>query len=174
MFSLTNFTTLNILSNSVFLSFFFYFTNNDNKPQCCPCKSHNKDAQKSNLVWPEHCQLITYKCFWKYTKHFSKLVHLIPHIIIVYFNFYFRFHKHKLLFSQHLTTASTSNKKYFNCFVHCSDKSVRAECYSPEKSLQNMNTTSIVQRMKKWKQQKLHHTPYPLLSTKMKLAHHPQ
>ena len=30
-------------------------------------------------------------------------------------------------------TASTSNKKYFNCVVQCSDKSVRAVCYSPEK-----------------------------------------
>lgn len=30
-------------------------------------------------------------------------------------------------------TASKSNKKYFNCVVECSDKSVRAVCYSPEK-----------------------------------------
>ena len=30
-------------------------------------------------------------------------------------------------------TASTSNKKYFNCVVQCGDKSVRAVCYSPEK-----------------------------------------
>ena len=30
-------------------------------------------------------------------------------------------------------TASTSNKKYFNCIIQSSDKSVRAVCYSPEK-----------------------------------------
>ena len=30
-------------------------------------------------------------------------------------------------------TASTSNKKYFNCVFQCGDKSVRAVCYSPEK-----------------------------------------
>ena len=30
-------------------------------------------------------------------------------------------------------TASTSSKKYLNCVVQCSDKSVRAVCYSPEK-----------------------------------------
>lgn len=30
-------------------------------------------------------------------------------------------------------TASTSKRKYFNCDVQCSDKSVRAVCYSPEK-----------------------------------------
>ncbi|XP_074618443.1 uncharacterized protein LOC141877389 isoform X1 [Acropora palmata] len=33
-------------------------------------------------------------------------------------------------------TASTSNKKYFNCIVQCSDKSVRAVCYLPEKRVE--------------------------------------
>jgi len=78
----------------------------------------------------------------KYPKHFSKsmfiteinLVHLILYILSILIsisdstsiNCYF----HNI---SPVKTASTSNKKYLNCVVQCSDKSVRAVCYSPEK-----------------------------------------